>query len=83
MMSRTRADLRLVDDRSRDHRAGRARVRERERAPGHVVGREALRPGARGEFGDLIGECDETLAVGGAELNAEDLLTRTRARNNS
>src|SRR5439155_15026391 len=50
----------------RDGRAGRARVRDRERPTGDVVGGEPLRPGTRGEVGDLLGQRDEALVLRGA-----------------
>ena len=44
-------DLRLVDDRRRDRRARRARVRDRERPAGDVVGESRFARAPRGEVG--------------------------------
>ena len=47
-VGREDADLRRVEDRERDPRARRARIGDRERAAGEIVGSELLRPGSRG-----------------------------------
>jgi hypothetical protein len=53
------ADLRLVDDRRVEQRAGRAVVRDGERAAGQLVRGDLVRPRAGGEVADLLGEAGE------------------------
>ena len=71
--------LRLVDDRERQHRAGRAVVGDRERAAGDLVGHQLLRPGPAGEVVDLPGDGAEPLALGAADRPARSS-PRSRGR---
>ena len=67
-------DLRLVDDRHRQHRAGRSVVGDRERAALDLVGAQLAGPGTIGEVADLAGERLQSLGLGVADHRRQQTL---------
>ena len=67
-------DLRLVDDREREHRTGRPVVRDRERAARDLVGKQLLRPGTRRQIVDLPGDGAQALALRTADDRHDEAL---------
>ena len=67
-------DLRLVDDREHQKRAERARVGQRERAAGDLVGRQLLGAGPGGEVVDVAGDGPQPLVVGVVDDRGEQAL---------
>ena len=66
--------LRLVDDRHRQHAAGRAVVGDRERAAADLVGAQLAAAGPAGEVVDLAGDRPQPLGLGVAHHRHQQTL---------